>query len=388
MKQQFTLVIDSGSRHHATRHHPRVVMAMAQDEKTPKDAKQAAHALEKTQAPIFVAFSGDPKDPNYSIVEAMQFNPASKSWEVRAYDFKQKTPPVPDASTDQCVRCHGRDFRPLWPPYPHWAGMIGVGTSLDGDEYDYIKAFAKQADPRYSLLDHANYWHFARETSPPEEVDNAINRANDLRIADRIGKIPHYSQWKFAVLGALSGCRKIWEFLPEHLRRGGESEWERLYLDTKSRSEAYFGGERVKDLASNEEDHPSWALSTDSWMEVAGLRYLLESRGVHVSEWSVNRGLYLIDFQGSFEGDVVRRLHEGDADLRAVPLPGILASYYQNDDPRTTEAQAARYCSALKAKSLQALAGFHDDGPPPEPHSGTVAAVRGAPAPAPAGGTH
>lgn len=112
--EHYTLGFASRSLHESSKSHPRAVVY-------------------GKKGNFVIAFNGHPGQKNYDMLETMEFNQKSKTFEFRSIQFGDSSqlpagslPVVSPIGGDngRCLRCHS-NARPLWDSYPYWPGYYG-----------------------------------------------------------------------------------------------------------------------------------------------------------------------------------------------------------------------------------------------------------------------
>ncbi len=281
LRSNFTFVYDSRSPHKVDPLHPRTILFT-------KDGRLA------------LAFTGNPNQPGYNVLETISFDDAGARFNLRQYVL-----PAAGGSADngrsnppQCLRCHGADPKPITDSYPLWPGFYGSVRDTfppDSQELPFYRRFLKTA-AKQGVYRHLK---FPRGTSVPPYLDPKHYRAgkveagtdvlrlqpntrlgmawtelNRKRIQRKLEASPLYASRKYALLAGLLDCR------PLPLMAGAEDQtYTRLHYENEDRLARL--GYRPLGPAKKGLDMMEMAM----YPALAQVTYLGEALEVDASDW-------------------------------------------------------------------------------------------------------
>ncbi len=182
--------------------------------------------------------------------------------------------------TASCYGCHGTPFRPIWRTYRAWAGQSG----------DYGHDFTQ---------DRFFQGMTSYESDPGQALTMFLNRFNYRRIYKRLQENPNWKALRVAAIATLMGCPDIPSFvgapgspLREALDGGNPRRFEILKADVAQHISKLYSDERA--YAKSIGDREAYSdMMQENEMEdavrMASLRYLFESTGTNVKNFSFSR---------------------------------------------------------------------------------------------------
>lgn len=104
-------------------------------------------------ARLVLTFNGNPSQPGYQSLEAMEFDLQKGKFELREINFSENAKPQwSEPNPKKCTVCHGSNPRPIWDSYRTWPSAYGEDD--DKEKRSTMQAFRKYAThhPRYRNL--------------------------------------------------------------------------------------------------------------------------------------------------------------------------------------------------------------------------------------------
>jgi hypothetical protein len=348
----YTLVFDSRSLQDAAPAAPRVILYGA-------DGR------------FIVTFNGDANQRGYAVLETMQFDERSNSFQFRELSFATagEKATLSEDNPARCTACHGSPARPIWDAPPTWPGVYGerYRAGLSRTEFIGMQAFlARQAQhPRYRYLIGAR--RFGERTTYVESSKSLYNgesfeppngrlsvllaTLNVRSLAANLTAEPAFAPHRYALLAAAAGnCGEIGSYYPASMRAAlvqAINDYSRFSVADGAGQEA---GKRLR-RASNVEAYRGGAAASDPIM----LRFIAERLvGMPRQRWS----LALED-----------GAHASAAPEGALSLEQLLFERSAGSEPELRDLRAVRsftaadaYCAELSRRSQRALSAFYGDG--------------------------
>lgn len=270
-QSNYVLFHHSRSIQHATPHTPRVV-AFSDDAK------------------FIFAFTGDASFKGGDHLETIAFDDKTQSFQFRRINFADSKPSFGPVNPNQCYQCHGQDLRPNWEPYNQWPGTYASTDQLlkrirmlpNEEEDTNFDAFVRKqfGMGRYMFtlnLDRIftpGYFNYNSRRAPNLELTQKLSLLNYQRIARIIQASDQFSDYRFAILGALYDCEDFDTFLPAQIAKKHTpvlADWEQstaklFHLPGKN-----------------------W-LNYNNASYIAKLRYLFEGRDIPMNDWDMSFG--------------------------------------------------------------------------------------------------
>jgi len=354
-------------------------------------------------ASLTLGISGDPGDPRYQVLEAMEFNQKEKRFNFQEINFQSRKSfsnayrQFGQLNPPKCLACHGQSQpRPNWSNYPFWTGFFGAD---DGDvnrvgayvlhtqaEQPFFDRFYSHVNsPRYQSLTNEDVipfkmfgrWGPTALVSPPLTLGIAYSSHNLEKIAWEIRQIPSAGPFRYAILAAStcvgSGEMKITDFIPAltlekfstTLRKEEENICrERVQAELNDHHEyekllpAPTGNNKLKQKITSPDFCPLHPESYASATTTA-LMFIMDNLHYDTTQWSMrfDRKKYFEDGLGEF-GNLEFALWDQvldpvkDKDLYLLYRDAKL-SLYPGDGPRVGFAQ--NVCPLLEKKSVKAI---------------------------------
>ena len=190
-------------------------------------------------ARLIVALTGDPRKPDYDVVETLNFVDAEARFHLNKFVLPAAIARRPgklsatlngQADPFECTRCHGKDPRALFDSYDLWPGFYGSRSDAIGadpfERENYPKFLAAQKNAKSGIY-RKLHWPtttatppYDEEPTPLERPEQAATRPNtrlgmaltELNRA-RLGRIiraaPRYGELRLPLLAGLVGCQKL-----------------------------------------------------------------------------------------------------------------------------------------------------------------------------------
>lgn len=347
------------------------------------------------QPRLVLSFNGKSSDPQYNSLELMQFDPSGGRSGLDFYSYFEITFPDKDHLHSKieispnnplkCVTCHGSPARPIYSTYPFWPGAYGSKNNikstspiaiLEAEGYLNFRKVARH-HPRYSFLklvsltEETNEQVNFRLNTQAGSLSSILEHIDQTRVQTLIRRLPEYEKTKYALLASLLRCNdwpsflppKTWDALeknmkqqfagqfyssegaldkaltdlwmrPVHLSLGpsedANGEINRgTFLDFKHRLISGFGPNpfflRLQvDTLTKQGEHRDHT-------EFAGVRLLMEGRGLNIENWFLDLMQPTYRNHGDWDGPLVA------------------------NDPSLLPFRSRDACQSLKVKSLKAL---------------------------------
>lgn len=284
----FTLVYDSRSpfKGSITTEYPRVILFS-------RDTR------------FVLTFTGHPKKPGYDIVESINFDDNTASFQFYAYDFNNPQGKSPHLSRQSCKRCHGQDPRPIFDSYPLWPGFYGsvldsfpdgVNTSQNEKQkfkkflskqakqglYKYLKfppgsAVSPYLEPKdLKLNENKEALTHSTKFKPNERLGIALTALNKKRIFRQMKKSHLYESQKKAILFELLNC--------------GKSQIEQSRLKKVQKLMRLENRDRIKRMAAIGRDNFHELLQMQElkfYTAIAQVDWVAEQLKISREEWSM-----------------------------------------------------------------------------------------------------
>jgi mono/diheme cytochrome c family protein/cytochrome c553 len=343
---------------------------------------------------------------------------ADSEAEVLSWEQAQAKIKVSNANPSKCVACHGQPARPIFAGYPLWPGAYGsFHLNKNQDEETQLKKFVNSPQSRYRHLKITDFEN-GRQNFGMSVLSGHFNlslnatlaNANGLRIARLARATRDYDAYRFALIGGALKCDGFLDFVPPLLRtdldRGVEALLSRsvaaknpesIFQSILKEGPNQFGSAgfgtlydpatlqpigfgsliqgkpalRIEDILISAK---KWAPTPTLYRLFADtlahqgrqrstpvslyLRYILESRGVPMSDWFMDLkrpGYRLMDGTGGGEY-IGWALLKDDPTLQYLkPKVDRALGTYESADIR--DGYKIDLCKDLKALSVKALAG-------------------------------
>lgn len=187
----------------------------------------------------FFATFGSPHQALGNEIEIIQFDKASKTFELYALDFPLERNAQgeiirPKVNPGQCLSCHGADPRLRWGEYDKWEGVYGNSRldKLSGDELKYFKEFRARAsetgpyqylifkDEFYPYNEESKEAHVAFSRRPNSYLGFLTTHLNTQSLSRRIQASPFFTKESSFALSAklLDFCKGQTRTLAEILK--------------------------------------------------------------------------------------------------------------------------------------------------------------------------
>ncbi|HUP56024.1 MAG TPA: hypothetical protein VM598_01130 [Bdellovibrionota bacterium] len=177
LRSRFTFIHTSRSRQGASFEFPRAI-------------------LFGPDARFVLTFNGHPAQPNYNSIEMMEYDDRSARFRFATIELQSPAGARAFVNRDssRCVGCHGptqETLRPIWDPYPIWAGAYG------GLDDNVLHGAGRSSRGRYSTNEEEKYVSF---------LQKARTQASHARYA----ALPFSSELRTAPYGN-DRARDLWE---------------------------------------------------------------------------------------------------------------------------------------------------------------------------------
>lgn len=316
---------------------------------------------------IVVAFNGNPSHQRYENVEVMHLNPHTARTELRETIRNEGTGSVKLSQPNPklCAECHGPTSDPYskWMSYNFWQGAVaGHEDVLRGNTTKEGKSLGKlmgkaQSHERYKLMEDLKT-HFTPEKDLAHANNGQLNRVLNLHSMVRMLRLmaatPNFCKFRYAVLGAVAGCKDIVSFIPEGVRKDF-SDYGGIAENTKQL------GVKLKEEFKKAYPQPSEQSDPLVFFEessIANLRYLFEGRGIRMKGWSTD------PFTGYGWNDGTYTLSDFSILLRYA-YDDLFGEY----PPHQIGLDGPNDCDWYKKQSLSALASLAPQQSDPESES-------------------
>lgn len=206
---------------------------------------------------LALSFNGHYKQANYQGLEIMSVDP-SKSYkdmfeyidiqfpsdeESKTFSWQEIQGKIrfSEKNPAACQKCHGNPARPIFEQYPNWAGALGKRHTalLDENEkngfLNFINRHKNDQNSRYYWLNLENFSAdpfgsrmFGPGIIQSEKISFAHGEQNlnfnatlvdynGIRVAKMMKESSIYSDFKYAIWGALSECNNLDRFFPSSM---------------------------------------------------------------------------------------------------------------------------------------------------------------------------
>lgn len=299
-RSQYVLMTETQSSHQASKLRPRVIMM-------------------GNQCRLILAFSGSYTDPHYEALEMIEFveDEAKFVFHQIKFDRRLRRHPVySEANPSGCLDCHGASPRPNWEPAGGWKGALGDAKRPTDAELRQLAAYMYRKDARYrGLLAVENYQQVnaAKETFASKMAKD-LNVLNAKRLARRLTETPDYETYKYALVCALRNDFGFLNKVPIDAQAGRTPEHYREMLTEVHCEIKKLEQQNISKFGWHGQNAPSLVGA----QIVTNLRYLLETRGVDISDYSTSfaSSYFLTSDSGSEALTVLKELRELDPDLQ------------------------------------------------------------------------
>jgi hypothetical protein len=198
--------------------------------------------ISTANADLILTFNGNPADRGFDRIELLrfdEFNSRSSSAEIifpadRAGGNQSGLRPFIVENPPSCLRCHtterfnpggiargDTEVMPLMDPYPFWPGWYGSYHDLapwgHTEERWQLERFSSSLSslPRYRHLLLAGPITTYIETKRRNtDFNSVLFEQNSKRMARRLGELPEFERYKYAIFGALLDAPIAQSFLP------------------------------------------------------------------------------------------------------------------------------------------------------------------------------
>jgi len=320
---------------------------------------------------LIVTFNGDANERGYSVLETMQFDERSNSFQFREVSFSAagENAKISEDNPARCTACHGSPARPIWDASPTWPGVYGerYRAGLSRTEFIGMQAFlGRQAQhPRYRYLIGArrfgerttyvassNSLYDGENFEPPNERLSVLLATLNVRsLTANLTAQPAFAPHRYALLAAAAGnCGELSSYFPASMRAALAqvmADYSRFSAADGAGQEA---GKRLR-RTSDAEAYRGGAATSDPIM----LRFIAERLvGMPRQRWS----LALED-----------GAHAAAAPDGALSLEHLLFERLAGSEPELRDLRAVRsftaadaYCTELSRRSQRALTAFYGEG--------------------------
>jgi hypothetical protein len=343
-------------------------------------------------AGTLLAFNGHPSQSRYDSVEVTEFKPADGSYEYREIVFPEGAPGGRVAYSEKnpalCLSCHGIKPRPIWDSYFFWPGVYG---SVDDLTYDIDHGGAGVLEPetperqaylsflqnqktqgRYAKLEKLWGDFYARAGGPNEALGLKLVEQGYKRGMRKLVENPAILPFRYALMGASICGRdagyRVDELIPVEVRqRYGFPDRDRLIEDTRAirersfqekfaRFDALWPGSPLPGRLAGRVAHDPDAMRFSFDMEIAQVRYILETLGVSYLDWDFGLGRNGYEFDQGYN-ETIRGAVQIQEALVASGLDPWLKDVviYGGANYEASRHKPPTLCQTLKEKSLEAL---------------------------------
>jgi mono/diheme cytochrome c family protein len=342
------------------------------DSRSLQDAAPAAPRaiLYGADGRFIVTFNGDVNQRGSAVLETMQFDERSNSFQFREVSFSTEgeTAKISEGNPARCTACHGSPARPIWDASPTWPGVYGerYRAGLSRAEFTGMQAFlARQAQhPRYRYLIGAR--RFAERTTyvassaslydgenfepPNQRLSVLLATLNVRSLAANLAAQPAFAPHRYALLAAAAGnCGELGSYFPASMRAALLPAMADYARYSAADGAGQAAGKRLR-RASNVEAYGSGAASSDPIM----LRFIAERLvGMPRQRWNL-----------ALEDGV----HASAAPEGALSLEQLLFERLAGSEPELRDLRAVRsftaadaYCAELSRRSERALTAFYGE---------------------------
>lgn len=304
------------------------------------------------ETPLIIAVNGEPAEgPLPECQKAEIFETDEKTGSIKSAEitFSQKAadPYRYLAQPGRCTSCHGEPLRHLADRYPSWPGFYDSSRRnirVGSPEWHGYQAFKKSRgdDPVFAQL--IPYEERIKEAYGEKVLDprvdegsftsaffNAMNRTHSRRTGTWLGTHPQYQFFKYAIAGALMGCKNVEAFFPASLKSTPSLQ----AIDTHIRK----GIERADENVLERLSRFNWTLTKEDQVGIfpieeglikpnVGLAFVATRMGISPnfasSSFTPTEVTFPVDFPGSEFGKNLPNLPKGSCEeLREKSLASI-----------------------------------------------------------------
>jgi hypothetical protein len=324
-------------------------------------------------ARFLVAFNGDPQDRGFESVEMMEFDEATRRFQLQELTFSA----LPDGSRkadfsainpERCATCHGQEPRPIWEPHPVWPGAYGqvYRRPLSREEEDSFDAFARNqpSHPRYRFLaaveDFAYRMRFRPSAkdryddvqieAPNAELTNLLGTLNLRSIVATVTAQRKFDLYRYALLAALTtDCTDLAEHFPTDARPTVRTAFKAFSDRTDSLNRQHL--ERTRARLESDSDPTRFASDAvvDDHDSLKRFRFVVEfGLGLKTEGWSL-----------AFEKDSYNFAMQRPvmAELERLILRDIASKDPELEQRHTygSQTRSIKHCAYLAARSRNNL---------------------------------
>jgi hypothetical protein len=374
-KSSFTLMRTSKSLQEASGDYPRAI-------------------LFGTDAKFIITFNGNPNQKGYNNLEVIQWSDQAHSFSFDEIQFSKDARSVPifRANPHECTACHRDPPRPNWQSYDFWEGAYGqagdqikVGSqedhafqsflknSRDKGRYQFLTGKPGLKGPSEAEIEKGtpDPTAYSVATLPNFRLTFFLDELNYQRIAAQLKDSPNFSQYKYAIYGALYGCDPIDSFLPNSVTATFPMSYQQVLADTLNKLSAQYN-DRIHSSGpvdsfgqdGNGNDMPSdFEANNASKYIIAKLRYIMENRGIKTQDWSLssNPDAYTFSDGENYLKEVARSFKQ---DLGKIPELNLNDDYVNLNEDQFTDifGSHAQDFKGLRRLSCCAYDGVNDKG--------------------------
>ncbi len=346
LKAQYVLMTDSLSLQEGTPENPRVVMfgrdadifiAFNGGDGRGANTVEMIESVSGEYRFSEIVFDGVPADSDEAPYRSNQF----------AYEIRNPR---------KCTACHGaaEKARVNWAPYPVWPGASTLGFRPTGKEKKYLEQFISwgEGHPRYKHLNRRKnldaVFDRSLTTTMASQMDEALRVNRRRRFIKNIRSIPQYEKYYFMILGALSKCENLEEFIPE-------DDLEKF--EAKGSRQAAIDQVNAHVRAKAPQHYELFSFNQSNGVVAGSLKWIVESLGGNMHYWgtSIQSDYLYTTVPAVFYPPIVKALgQERSVKMPAMAIVGILhrpktQKFYLNEERRSAH---QTYCQTLQNKSL------------------------------------
>lgn len=166
---------------------------------------------------LFFSFNG-PADVGGNEIEVIRYRPSqSPSRLLEMIEVQlDGTIQIHEGTPVRCQKCHGIEPQFLWSQRDFWpAAANGESVTRTKEEWMHVNQLMAK-NPRYSFLNGNGQFTVGARGSL-STINFYAAEVNNHRLVGKVQQSPNYTEYKFAILGALLGCNQIESFLPKGL---------------------------------------------------------------------------------------------------------------------------------------------------------------------------
>lgn len=276
-------------------------------------------------AKFIVSFNGHPHQRGFNSLEIIDFDEESRKFHFHRLNFPYRSKEDWEPNPSVCMNCHGNPPRPLWDGYFVWPGSYGsdAGGSHIKNPFE-VQALAdffsaNSSHDRYRRLIPDVDWRFLEagedpstyarkwmKGHAPQSFGHLLAALNWKSIYQELEEPDTYARWwpfRYALVGAGICSEDIRHFIPPKIYSVWATDWDTLLKETLP-LQAASTKERYGRLISSNGGIPyELALQnlqevttdpkgdyTDCSMRIANLRFVFESLGIDMKNWSMELG--------------------------------------------------------------------------------------------------